>query len=168
MTLTTYEIIMTDSEAPSDWMGAGHIQWLRPYNQDSGQCCWTVVTSDASVLEAAFAADPLVLEYTHHDEAPPFVTLAFGDPEPSTVSDTEGAIDYDVTLAINGIVVTGRITLWRDRANYDRMSPCGAPLDGWVSHALLAAMHALSPAEARGLADRLAYRSSGSFQLGAP
>lgn len=84
------------------------------------------------------------------------VHYAFSIGTPSQHSDSPGALDYDVTLTIGDVEIEGEVTLYPDEAN-GGMGPCGSPLDGWVSSALLAALNKL-PQSARedviaGLAD---------------
>lgn len=50
---------------------------------------------------------------------------------------TPGALDYDVTLNIDGAIVKGGVTLWRDDAN--GMGAMGTPLEAWMSARLIEA-----------------------------
>jgi hypothetical protein len=74
------------------------------------------------------------------------------------------ARDYDVTMTIGGErVVEGAITLFRDAIN-GGMSPCGAPISGWISREILVALEALPESVRRATIAALAALSDGEVR----
>ena len=156
----TYSINLTDSETPPTWLAL--CVTATPGAQDSGRVRYTVTTSQPEALEAALDADESVIEYGVQD---PEIHLAIsiGTPSdyyPADEQAVNGALDYDVTMTIGDREIEGGITLYRDRVN-GGMSPCGAPLDGWVSSEILRALEDVSDGLRRDTIRSLAALSDG-------
>lgn len=74
---------------------------------------------------------------TVHDDAEP---SRYYPPEEQAAN---GATDYSVTIEVAPATkIEGGITLYRDEAN-GGLSPCGSPIDGWVSGSIVAWLHTL-------------------------
>jgi len=61
---------------------------------------------------------------------------------PADEQAANGALDYELTLTIDGVEIEGSVTLYRDEAN-GGMGTCGTPRDGWCSGDLIRAIASL-------------------------
>lgn len=160
MKTTTYSINLTDGDSAPAWMSL--CTTATPGAQDSGRVRYTVTTEQPEALEAALDADDSVIEYETQD--PEIVLeISVGTPSDYYSADEQqanGALDYDVTMTIGDRVIEGGITLYRDRIN-GGMSPCGSPLDGWVSSEILRALEDVSDGLRRDTIRSLAALSDG-------
>lgn len=64
--------------------------------------------------------------------------ITASNPRPSTTVETDGAMDIDVTLTVDGVTTEGEVTLCP--AQYDGSLASWGDPEHWVSGALLAAV----------------------------
>ena len=87
------------------------------------------------------------------------IASSIGTPSDFYTADEQeknGARDYDITLTLDGAVIEGGVTLWRDANGV--MATCGAPRDGWCSGDLIRAIASLglSALDERAVYDEIA------------